>query len=233
MEDYGALISLANGATFITPQSTPLCLYAMRTFSSRKVNDALNQAVGSISVPDPGQPIIPFVHTNKPSQGNVGMIAERNSSGITVTGNNVIGNGSFTMTVLLFTFFEQPMPNPPYGMAVWDESGKLILTHESKVLTDIETVGTRGISGGTSLNVKKSGRWAIVPDCSGQQQWQFSSGGPGGIVISMNTGFAAEYNGSSTQIHSALLQYPGGSGQLVGAVNAGNTVTAIDVSKYI
>ncbi|EKK4082365.1 hypothetical protein PNF79_003029 [Cronobacter dublinensis] len=233
MAEFGALLTTPSGEAFVTPQSTPLCLYAVRTFNSSKVNDTLQQAVGTIAMPDMSQPIVPFVYSSKPSTGSVALVAERTSSGMKFTGNNVNGNGSFSMTALVFTFFEQPMPNPPWGMAIWDESGKLILTHESRVLTDLVTIGTKGSGGGTSIDITRQGQWAIVPDCSGQQQWQFATGGPGGAVISLNTAFGAEYNGSSTRMHAALLSYPGGQAQMVGATNAGNTITAIDVSKYI
>lgn len=37
------------------------------------------------------------------------------------------------------------MPNPPYGLAVWDDqTGNLIITHESKILTDVVTVEQSG-----------------------------------------------------------------------------------------
>lgn len=232
MSDFGVLLTTPGGAAFVTPQSTPLCLYTTLSFTSSKVSDVLNQAVGTISMPDMAQPIIPFCYASKPSSGAVAFFAERTSTGIRVTGNNTIGDSSFTMTVLVFTFFEQPMPNPPYGLAIWDENKKLILTHESKVLTDINTVGSWGSAGGTNIDTTLSGCWAIIPDCSGQQQWQFSSGGPGGVVISLDTGFCADYDGTNTRIRPALFQYPGGSAQMVGATNAGNVVTAINVSNY-
>lgn len=233
MSDFGVLLTTSGGAAFVTPQSTPLCLYTVRSFTSSKVSDVLNQAVGNIVMPDMTQPVIPFCCASKPSSGSVAFIAERTSTGIKITGNNVIGNSSFTMTVLVFTFFEQTMPDPPWGLAIWDENGKLILTHESKVLTDIVTVGTWGSAGGTAIDTTLAGRWAIVPDCSGQQQWQFSTGGPGGAVISLDTGFSADYDGTNTRIRASLFSYPGGSAQMVGAINAGNVVTAINVSGYM
>lgn len=232
MADYGALLALPNGAAFITPQSTPLALYTALSVSSQKINDGLAQANVVIPVPDTSQPVIPFVITSKPSQGGVALSSVLSTDGLAVSGNNIFGNSQFTMTVYVFTFFQQPMPNPPYGMAVWDENRRLILTHETKVLTDMQTIGSWGNAGGTSIDVTLPGRWAIVPACCGQTLWQFNNGGPGGAIIPVPGSFGAMFDGANTRIAGQPSSYPGGQAQTVGTINAGNPVIALEVSKY-
>ena len=233
MADYGALLALANGATFVTPQSTPLALYTVRTISSQKINDGLASASTVISLPDISQPVIPFVMTNKPEQGGVALSAGKTASGLSVSGNNVIGNGQFTLTVFVFTFFQQPMPNPPWGMAIWDAAGKLILTHETKVLTDLQTIGSWGNDGGYNIDTTVSGRWAVVPACCGHILWQFNAGGPGGAIMPVPGGFGAMFDGTNTRIAGQPFSSPGGQATPVGSINAGNPVIALEVSKYL
>lgn len=226
---YGAFLSLKSGETFITPQSVPVCLYSQQTFSSVS-NGALHYIEQLVNIPDATQPVIPFVLTSR--QAACAVWIESNGQ-LSVRAYEIL-NTAFTLTVYLFTIFPQPMPNPPYGLAVWDDqTGNLVITHESKILTDVVTVGTIGANGGIYIDESRAGKWAIIPDVAGQQVWRIAGGGPGGQLWPVPVTFTAVYNGASTRIYTAATQgIPSGSAEPMAPVNAGNTVIAVEVSKY-
>ncbi len=226
---YGAYLTTKSGNTFMTPQSIPICLYAKQTFTSVS-NGAQHYVERTMTVPNSSQPVIPFVLTS--AQAACAVWVETDGS-ISVRGYEILNN-AFTMAVYLFSVFPQSMPNPPYGLAIWDDiTGDLVITHESKILTDVVTVGTAGSSGGINVDQTRSGKWAIVPDVAGQQVWRVTGGGPGGQLWPVPVTFTAVYNGTSTHIYTAAVQgIPSGSAEPMAPVNAGNTVVAIEVSKY-
>ncbi|MDZ4029951.1 hypothetical protein U0868_00060 [Kluyvera ascorbata] len=226
---YGAYLTLRSGNVFMTPQSIPICLYSQQTFSSVS-NGVQHYIERLVTIPDASQPVIPFVLTSR--QAACAVWVESNGQ-LAVRAYELL-NTAFTMTVYLFTIFPQPMPNPPYGLAIWDdETGDLVITHESKILTDVVTVGTAGANGGIYIDETKAGKWAIIPDVAGQQVWRITGGGPGGQLWPVPVTFTAAYNGSSTRIFTAAVQaIPSGSAEPMAPVNAGNAVVAVEVSKY-
>lgn len=56
-----------------------------------------------------------------------------------VSGANPYNQG-FTLTAYVFAIFPQTLP--AWGFAIWDATGKLVLTNESRVLSDLQTIGT-------------------------------------------------------------------------------------------
>lgn len=232
---YGALITAPNGQAFVTPESVPLALHSVATFNSTKVS-GYQQAQGYMPIPDTAKPMIPFMIASKPAQGGVAMAASATPDGrLSVSGMNIF-DSSFSITCFMFTHFAQPMPNPPWGMAIWDVNHQLILTHETKVLTDLNTIGQRGSpnNSGYFINTTLPGRWAIVPQCSGQQVWRITAGGPGSMLIATPVMFGALFDGAKTQFLSSPTTYIGsGSGTPESGVNNGNVITAVEVSKYL
>lgn len=227
---YGAYLTLKSGNVFMTPQSIPICLYSTHEFSSTS-SGVQHYIETTVNIPDTSQPIIPFVLTSRQAACAVWV----ESDGKLAVRAYEILNTAFTMTVYLFTIFPQPMPNPPYGLAIWDDTTRdLVITHESKILTDVATVGVAGASGGINVDETKSGKWAIIPDVAGQQVWRIAGGGPGGQLWPVPVTFTAVYDGSSTRIFTAAAQsIPSGSAQPMAPVNAGNAVVAVEVSKYM
>lgn len=232
---YGALITAPSGQAFVTPESIPLALHSVAGFNSSKVS-GYQQAQGYMQIPDTSKPMIPFMMASKPSQGAVALYASALADGrLSVSGMNIF-DSSFTITVFMFTHFAQPMPNPPWGMAIWDANRQLILTHETRVLTDLNTIGQRGVpnNSGYFINTTLPGRWALVPQCSGQQVWRINTGGPGGALMATPVMFSALFDGSQTQFLSSPTTFIGsGSGTPESGVNNGNVITAIEVSKYL
>ncbi|MCV2341535.1 hypothetical protein [Enterobacter hormaechei] len=218
MADWGALLTTDNGAPFITPQSVPLALYSKKsiTFSGGTIITETFPA---------GKPVIPFVCCT------VGCCTSYTVSGniCTVTFANAAGQG--TAHVYFFTIFPQTLPD--WGIAVWDEKGTCILTNETRVLTDIESIGTSGsdATGGFNINTTRTGKYGIVPSMSGLVTGVISSGGT--RPYSSQYFFCATWNGNSTVITSATTNGSPPSGTInVVYHNMRNQVYALDLASY-
>lgn len=224
MADYGAMIMMDNGNPFVTPQSTPFCLYARLTASSTATGS--NYQSASVSIPlDASYPAMVFCKTSTTAQGtSVG--AARQGNIITASSSNPAGN-AHTLTVYIFAIFPQNLP--AWGFAIWDAAGKLILTNESRVLTDLVTVGTPGASGGINIDQTLAGSWAVAPGILGSSLWQTSQGGQP-VIINVTARTACAFNGSSTRINAAGDQI--GQGTAAGGTNTGIAVTAINTASY-
>ncbi|MEP8378900.1 hypothetical protein ABKS39_10655 [Enterobacter cloacae] len=64
-----------------------------------------------------------------------------------------------------FIFFIFPQTKPDYGLAVWDASGTLILTNETRTLSDVNVLGTAAdasLQDTTSIQLL-AGKWACMP----------------------------------------------------------------------
>ena len=218
--DWGALLVTENGAPFITPQSIPLAMYSRKQAA---VFAGGASTVISETFPS-GRPVIPFVYTT------VSCTTSYTVSGntCTVTFKNSSGNG--TAYVYFFTIFAQTLPS--WGIAIWDEQGTCILTNETRVLTDVQAIGTNGSdSAGFSINTTLAGKYGIVPAMSGLATGVIMDGGT--RPWSSQYFFSAVFNGSTTQIAQALTGGSAGSGvsNLV-YHNMKNSVYALNLANY-
>ncbi|EGQ0959043.1 hypothetical protein I2J64_003348 [Escherichia coli] len=196
MATFGAYLRLNNGNIFVTPEATPLCLY-------KRV--ALTSSNQTVAVP-PGKPVMVFVKSTTAAA----VLAYRNSSSTLLIG---AGSGY----AYIFSIF--PPSLPKWGMAIWNASGELVLTNESRILTDLVTVGTAGSSGGIYIDQTLSGSYAICPQLLGALVGQ----GSASIYA------AAYYNGSTTRIYGIQA---GGVYAPTGYINHGNAITAIKTDAY-
>lgn len=219
--DWGALLVTENGAPFITPQSIPLAMYSKKS----AVISTASGAVTTISEAFPaGSPVIPFVYTTincVVSYTVVGNVC-------TVTFSNPGGDG--TAYVYFFTIFEQPLPE--WGIAVWDEQGVCILTNETRVLTDVQAIGTNGSdAAGFSINTTLPGKFGIVPSMSGLATGVIPDGGT--RPWSSQYFFSAVFNGGTTQVGQATTGGAPGSGVInVTYHNMKNSVYALNLANY-
>ena len=221
MADYGALISLENGNPFITPQSTPFCLYRKVTVNS--TNTGGNYQGASVDVPiDASYPAIVFCKTS--SIATVG--ATRVGNSIVISSGSPNGN-VHALTAYVFAIFPQTLP--AWGMAIWDENGKLVLTNESRVLSDLVTVGTPGNNGGINIDQTLTGSYAIVPAILGSSLWQIIVQGQP-VILNVTAYAGAFHNGTSTRILPVANQ--SGQGSPVGGTNTGMAITAINTAAY-
>ncbi|EER4310887.1 hypothetical protein ACR15_002120 [Escherichia coli] len=196
MATFGAYLRLDNGNVFVTPDATPMCLYKRLALTSS------NQ---TIAIPD-GRPVMAFLRMNTDS---ICMTYRMSSSTLFVGA----GNG----TAYIFSVF--PQTKPTWGMAIWNASGELVLTNESKILTDLVTVGEEGANGGIYIDQYLTGSYAVCPQLLGAQVGQGSA--------SIYT--AAYYNGTTTRIHGIKA---GSVYSPQGYINHGRSITAIKTDAY-
>ena len=222
MAKYGAMISLPNGNPFVTPESTPMTLYQKVTINSHVESD-FNTATASVTI-----------------NGFKGGVAFARTSNVAKIGANRVGNtlsvsasnyklGAFTLEAYFFAIY--PLTLPKWGMAIWDASGTLVLTNESRVLSDLTMVGTPGSGGGLNIDTTLTGKWAVAPAELGAVALQVGSA-PGGqpIIQTVNVGTACHASGTNTRIRGTSSV--NASGQSVGTTNSGIVVTAINTANY-
>ncbi|MEZ6879953.1 hypothetical protein [Enterobacter sp. KB-280D8] len=223
MADYGAYILMDNGNPFVTPYSTPFCLYNRSEVASNTNGSA------AIDIPvDPSYPAIAFCRVSGPSQA-VYLGVRRNGSVISASASTpagYTGSKTFTLTVYVFAVFPQPLPQ--WGIAFWDASGRVVLTNESRVLTDLVTVGTPG-AGGINLDVTLSGSYAVAPGILGSSLWQTSQGGQP-VIINVTAYTGCYFNGITTRFWPVGNQISGGTP--AGGTTTGITLTAINTAAY-
>lgn len=226
---YGAYMLMENGQPFYTPQSTPIRLIGKYTQRSTIANA---KARASIEIPvDLTKPYVPVVvamsDKNHPVVFSTGI--QTANQKISVSGFSYQGNNTSNFTMEVYMFQNTPRAAASgYGMALYDESGKLFLTHEDRVLTDLESVGIRGSNNaGLYAKVTKNGKWGVVPAFAGWYIFQLG-GGPG--VVPISAGFGGFYNGSQTILAAHPLESPAGAGG--GGGSTGVPMTIVNLANY-
>lgn len=136
-------------------------------------------------------------------------------------------NQSFTLTAYVFAIFPQTLP--AWGFAIWDATGKLVLTNESRVLSDLQTVGTAGANGGINIDQTLSGSWAVAPAQLGQTIITNNATKPP-TIYTINAYSSCRFNGGSTRINAGGTST--GTGSPGGGTNTGMSLTAINTTAY-
>lgn len=220
MADYGAYILLDNGNPFVTPQSTPFCLYAKLTANSdSNGNAAVNVAL------DASYPAIVFCKTSHTAQPTL-VTSGRVGNTIGASSRSAY-NQAHTLTAYVFAIFPQTLPE--WGFAIWDASGKLVLTNESRVLSDLITVGTPGVNGGINIDQTLNGSWAVAPGILGSLIVINGNTSPP-TIVNITTWSGCRFDGSTTRINAAPNTTATGTPS--GSTNTGITLTAINTAAY-
>ncbi|KIG58907.1 hypothetical protein PU45_06545, partial [Escherichia coli] len=133
----------------------------------------------------------------------------------------------FTLTAYIFAIFPQTLPK--WGMAIWDAAGKLVLTNESRVLSDLQTIGTPGANGGINIDQTLSGPWAVAPAQLGQSIVVNNSTQPP-TIYTINAYSACRFDGANTRINAGGTST--GTGSPGGVTNTGISLTAINTAAY-
>ncbi|HDR2351750.1 TPA: hypothetical protein QCH58_003151 [Enterobacter asburiae] len=224
MADYGALIALDNGNPFITPQSTPFCLYRKVVVDS-VASGAYHGASATIAL-DVSYPAMVFCKTSDTAQPTM-VTAARSGGNILVGSSNAYGQ-SHTLTAYIFAIYPQTLPK--WGFAVWDATGKLVLTNESRILSDLVTVGTPGATtGGINIDVTLPGSYAVAPAILGSQIIQNNNTKPP-TIVNITAYSGCRFNGSSTRINAAPSTTATGSA--AGGTTTGIALTAINTTAF-
>ncbi|ANZ86969.1 hypothetical protein [Citrobacter freundii] len=223
MAKYGALISLPNGNPFITPDSTPMTLYRKVTVNSTFGGD-FNSASVSVTI-DGQKGGIAFARTSAPAK----ISASKSGNTFSVDASNYRGS-AFVLEAYFFAIY--PLTLPAWGVAIWDAEGALVLTNESRVLSDLTTIGSPGaVSGGINIDTYMPGKWAVNPMGLGSVLLHAGSA-PGGqpIIQSVDVGTGCFNEGAGTRIKG--LTSTTASGSSIGTTNSGIVITAINTAAY-
>ncbi|WP_158783269.1 hypothetical protein [Pantoea sp. BAV 3049] len=212
---YGVYLTTTDGRPFITPESTPVSLLTKVTASGN------GSASTTVSV-DTSLVNIPFILSDAPAFVGVGYGANQ----LTVSAHRMDDSGG-AVNLQAYIFSVVPPALPKWGIALWDATGKCILTNETRVLRDVTTIGSKGDdSAGININQSIAGKWAIMPDIAGYLYGVYQQ-----APIVIVQGFYAQYNGASTQVSSVLASsIPTGTQGSI--TNSKNSIRAIDASLY-
>ena len=223
MAKYGALISLPNGNPFITPDSTPMTLYRKVTINST-FGGSFNSASVSVTV-DGQKGGIVFARTSAPAK----ISASKSGNTFSVDASNYRGS-AFVLEAYFFAIY--PLILPAWGVAIWDAEGTLVLTNESRVLSDLTTIGSPGAAtGGLNIDTYMAGKWAVNPMGLGSVLLHAGSA-PGGqpIIQPVDVGTGGVNEGAGTRIKG--LSSTTASGSSVGTTNSVIVITAINTAAY-
>lgn len=223
MAKYGALISLPNGNPFITPDSTPMTLYRKVTVNSTFGGD-FNSASASVTI-DGQKGGIAFARTSAPAK----ISASKSGNTFSVDASNYRGS-AFVLEAYFFAIY--PLTLPAWGVAIWDAEGTLVLTNESRVLSDLTTIGSPGaVSGGLNIDTYMAGKWAVNPMGLGSVILHAGSA-PGGqpIFQSVDVGTGCHDDTGGTRIRGQSSTTA--SGASIGSTNSGIVITAINTAAY-
>ncbi|HFN6472391.1 TPA: hypothetical protein ACHFX4_000922 [Citrobacter freundii] len=223
MAKYGALISLPNGNPFITPDSTPMTLYRKVTVNST-FGGNFNSASASVTI-DGQKGGIAFARTSAPAK----ISASKSGNTFSVNASNYRGS-AFVLEAYFFAIY--PLTLPAWGVAIWDAEGTLVLTNESRVLSDLTTIGSPGaVSGGLNIDTYMAGKWAVNPMGLGSVILRAGSA-PGGqpIFQSVDVGTGCHDDTGGTRIRGQSSTTASGSS--VGSTNSGIVITAINTAAY-
>ncbi|QLS55365.1 hypothetical protein HV314_14990 [Citrobacter sp. RHBSTW-00887] len=223
MAKYGALISLPNGNPFITPDSTPMTLYRKVTVNST-FGGNFNSASASVTI-DGQKGGIAFARTSAPAK----ISASKSGNTFSVDASNYRGS-AFVLEAYFFAIY--PLTLPARGVAIWDAEGTLVLTNESRVLSDLTTIGSPGaVSGGLNIDTYMAGKWAVNPMGLGSVILHAGSA-PGGqpIFQSVDVGTGCHDDTGGTRIRGQSSTTASGSS--VGSTNSGIVITAINTAAY-
>lgn len=226
MSDFGILLSVGSGQPFITPVSVPMSMKSKVVANSSSVSGGSQSAV--ISIPwDNTWPAMIFVRSNV--AGTILGTSKKNGV-LSASGANISGN-AFTLTAYFFGIF--PQSAPAWGLCVWDAAGNVVLSNETRVLSDLVTVGDPSIASqsGVGMDITLGGAYAVCPVIHGSTLFQNTNAGTGQpIIVNVEGRTSAAFNGSTTRFTAAPTQYPGGNP--VGYTDTRCTLVAINTSAY-
>lgn len=217
---WGLYIAAADGTPYITDESEPISLV------NKQTTTGTGSATVSLTV-DSNLVALPFVVTSKEAYVTYSI----SGSTLTITATQQVGK-SESLTLWVYLFSTQAQIPPAWGMAIWDKNGKCILTNETRVLTDVQVIGTKGqATAGVNINVTKAGKWAMVPDWAGYFVGVVSTGG-GPRPVQIYVGFTAVYDGTNTHFYSFYAELPPTNIISGNILNSMSALKVIDASRY-
>ncbi|HBM9318448.1 TPA: hypothetical protein L0121_005008, partial [Citrobacter freundii] len=153
-----------------------------------------NSASASVAI-DCQKGGIAFARTSAPAK----ISASKTGNTFSVDASNYRGL-AFVLEAYFFAIY--PLTLPAWGVAIWDAEGTLVLTNESRVLSDLTTIGSPGAAmGGLNIDTYMAGKWAVNPMGLGSVLLHAGSA-PGGqpIIQPVDVGTGCFNEGAGTRI---------------------------------
>jgi hypothetical protein len=225
MSDFGVLLSNGSGNPFVTPVSIPMSMYGR--YTANAVGNG-NYASANGSIPwNPAWPAMVFL---KSDLAGVYLSTAKTANSI-IFGGSFLQSRAFTVTAYVFGIFPQ---NPPeWGMIIVDENGQIVLTNETRVLSDLVTVGNSAVANqsGVGMDITLPGSYAVCPKIHGSMLFQTSNAGTGQpIIVNVMAYTSCANSEGNTRFTAAANQAPGGS--LIGSTDTRCILTAINTAAY-
>lgn len=226
MSDFGVLLSTGSGNPFVTPISVPMSMYGRYEYQAVGSGNSAS-AGGSI----PWNPAWPAMVFLKASRDNVAVSSQKTANSL-LFGGSINASVPFTLTVYVFGIFTQSAPE--WGLVVYDTNGEIVLTNETRVLSDITTIGNPNIANqsGIGMDITMPGSWAVCPKIHGALIFQTVNPGSGQpIITNITVRSACGYSGGNTRFTSSAGS-TNGSGSQVGYTDSRCTLVAINTAAY-
>lgn len=223
---FGAFLTREDGTPFYIQDTTPLALVRRQTFS---IDATVNSGSGQrISLDAVGA--LPYLYFIRFDQTD-GWGYQTTSDGVHGIVVGAFSSGVVSGTIYVFGAVAQPIP--AWGIAIYDSTGKCILTNETRVLAGVDIVNPTGSPGTAGyLNENYNGKFAIVPGRCGAIIYSTTgaAGSPVTQVITQATG--CYWNGSVTSIKANPMGRSSASIPVSQSKGSGYAPAYIDCTKY-
>ncbi|BET97276.1 hypothetical protein [Xenorhabdus taiwanensis] len=193
--DWGAFLTTNEGIPWWTPKTTPLSFVRKISVTIGRWYEGIDTHISTT------QPCMAFMcaHTDSVENAPYGEL----SSGKSRWHIELSAPDSRTPTVCeiyLFTLV-YPQPVPDWGIAVWDENGKCVMTSDTNPLA---------IEGEYNTNQQMTlrGKKALLMQTTGLISSSIEPPGELPILQYRDTSFSAFFNGHSTQFVPAAVSGP-------------------------
>lgn len=225
---FGAMLTDAAGVPFYITDTLPLSLIDHRVYptsgggSGTKIADLYGE----------NQMYFTFINCaygDLPNDSSAESILFNSS---TATFELWASGGAREIHAYIFGFKYQTPSG--WGLQINDAQGRCVITHDTKVLKNVQRIGDQGNPDASGLNLRAdlAGNWAIAPAEMGYFAGVINQGGQPMPIVSRFTS-SARFDGSTTRIRVGYFgNGSGGTGATGTLTSYRNTLVAVDVNKY-
>lgn len=222
---WGAMLTRPDGVPFYLDGTIPIIFLGKITkpfstsMSAQKVGVELIRG-------DYNFPTFSFVCLTNVSGEPYGYAAPGNKDSQSI----IIGNGEVGVNLIaeVYCFGMKVQSLPKWGVAIFDNEGRCVITNETPVLSDIMKIDNAGID----TQVTLPGKLGVLPENLGYTNGLIHpGGGKPPVAWHVNHMSQAYYVGGVTTIRSTVDAIPVG-GAVTDRKSVGKSIYYIDVSKY-
>lgn len=204
--DYGAILTYPDGTPFYIDGTIPLSLISVqdKSFSNSQTSFDLGTKSSEL--------YIYFVRMD--AEDATAYIQVNSSTGTRFLSAKRPTSNTYSFSARIYCFGIQYPTPPSWGVAIYDSSGRCVLTNETNTLKGLGRTPASGTAGQASyLNESVSGMVAVTPGITGQETYRIATGPASWITAGVIYATTCYYNASagSTKIRSlTTIPYPGG-----------------------